>query len=119
MRLQLSFKLILKRNLTACSFSCRDGLISVVQFLALMHEPFYICLLLLCNAVSSSVKMCPQVWITRLKVWPCLCPRTCFLSHLTMFFEQVQCCLCWPSVLTIIRAAAFSCIFVLLNPLYF
>lgn len=67
MRLQLSVKLILERNLTACSFSCRGGLVYVMQFLALMHEPFYICLLLVCNAVSSSVKMCPQVWITRLK----------------------------------------------------
>lgn len=28
---------------------------------------FYLCSLLICNAVISSIKMCPLVWITRLK----------------------------------------------------
>lgn len=67
MRLQLSVKLILEGNLTACSFSCRGGLISVMQFLALVHKHFYVCFLFVCSAVTSSIKMCPQMWITRLK----------------------------------------------------
>lgn len=84
MRLQFSIKLIFGNKFDFMLLLLQRWLdLCIMQEIALMHEPFYVRVLLVCNAVSSSVNMCPQVWI-----WPCLWPKPFFffLSHFTMFF---------------------------------
>lgn len=59
-----------------------------MQFLALMYEPFYAYLVLVCSAVSSSMKMCPQVWITILKRLVMFVTKTPFFFFFSCIFDR-------------------------------
>lgn len=73
---------------------------------------FYLCSLLICNAVISSIKMCPLVWITRLKGLTMSVVKNIFSDLFKwFFFEQVQSCLQSPNVSHIMRITAFYFIF--------